>query len=313
MSKFLVVDDSTVSRRIVGHLLEKSFDCTVMYANDGVEAVECLETSGPFDCILSDLRMPRMDGLALLAVVHERFARQPVIILTAYGSEEIASLAIHGGAASYVPKLMVPSRLPHVVQTVLTASTRRKVRDHLAEHLVSQELEFNLSNDRELISAVVAELQEIGQASGAFEEQELTRIGVALEESLSNAMIHGNLEVSSELRDREDNAYEVMIRSRQETSPYCDRRIHIRGRFTPSEVRFDIADDGPGFDVSAVPDVMDPENFLKPSGRGLFLIRSFMDEVLHNSSGNTITLVKRSTVKAPQPLPFVEAGTGATV
>lgn len=313
MSKFLVVDDSAVSRRIVGHLLEKSFECTVMYANDGVEAVECLESGGPFDVILSDLRMPRMDGLALLAVVRERFARQPVIILTAYGSEEIASLAIHGGAASYVPKLMVPSRLAHVVQTVLTAGTRRKVRSHLAEHLVCQELEFNLSNERELITAVVAELQEIGQASGAFDEQQLTRIGVALEESLSNAMIHGNLEVSSELRDQDDNAYELMIRARKETPPYRDRRIRIHGRFTPSEARFVIADDGPGFDVSAVPDVMDPENFLKPSGRGLLLIRSFMDEVIHNSRGNAITLIKRSTEKVAKSLPAMQPETGVTV
>lgn len=299
MSKFLVVDDSAVSRKIVGHLLEKSFECTVVYANDGTEAVQCLEENGPFDVILSDLRMPRMDGLALLAVVRERFARQPFVILTAYGNEEIASLAIQGGAASYVPKLMVPTRLAHVVQTVLTASTRRKVRGRLAEHLVSQELEFNLSNDRELITAAVAELQEIGQASGAFEEQQLTRIGVALEESLSNAMIHGNLEVSSDLRDQGDDAYEQMIRVRQETVPYQDRRIHVRGRFTPSEVRFEISDEGPGFNVAKVPDPTDPENFLKPSGRGLLLIRSFMDEVVHNSQGNTITLVKRRAANAP--------------
>jgi anti-sigma regulatory factor (Ser/Thr protein kinase) len=55
-----------------------------------------------------------------------------------------------------------------------------------------------------------------------------------------------------------------------------------------------ITDEGPGFDLSTVPDPGDPENFLKPSGRGLLLVRSFMDEAYHNAKGNVITLVKRS-------------------
>jgi CheY-like chemotaxis protein/anti-sigma regulatory factor (Ser/Thr protein kinase) len=286
----------------VGKTLEKVFDAKVVYACDGVEAVGCLESGGPFDVILSDLRMPRMDGLALLAVVRERFPHVPFVILTAYGSEEIAFHAIQGGAASYVPKQLAPTRLRDVVQSVLTASTRRQVRAKLAQHTVSHELEFKLSNDRDLLSAVVAELQEIGQASGAYEDQELTRIGVALEESLSNAMIHGNLEISSELRASEYDTYEQLILARQQEPPYRDRRIHVRCRFTPNDVRFVIADDGPGFDVTKVPDPRDPENLLKPSGRGLLLIRSFMDEVHHNSTGNTITLVKRGkTPEADEP------------
>jgi CheY-like chemotaxis protein len=294
MGNFLVVDDTQLSRQVVGDLLLKTFDATVEYAGDGIEAVHLLETKGPFDLILSDLRMPRMDGLALLAVVRERFSCIPFVILTAFGSEEIAFHAIQAGAASYVPKQLVPHRLPDVVRTVLNAATRRQVRCRLTRHLVSHELEFSLSNERELISAVVAELQEIGQASGAFEEPDLTRIGVALEESLSNAMIHGNLEISSELRLHEDGAYEQLIRARQAAAEYRDRRIRVRCRFTPIEARFVIEDEGPGFDVSTVPDPRDPENFLNPSGRGLLLIRSFMDEAYYNSRGNSITLVKRS-------------------
>jgi anti-sigma regulatory factor (Ser/Thr protein kinase) len=106
-------------------------------------------------------------------------------------------------------------------------------------------------------------------------------------------MIHGNLEVSSELRASEDGSYEQLIIDRQQSAPFRDRCIHIKARFTPTEVRFVISDDGPGFDVTTVPDPTNPDNFLKPSGRGLLLIRSFMDEVFHNSKGNSLTLVKR--------------------
>ena len=293
MTRFLVVDDSMLARQIIGDLLQRSFSGDVVHATDGLDAVRCLEELGPFDLILSDLQMPRLDGLGLLSVVRERFPRNPFVIFTAFGNEEIAVKAIQAGAASYIPKQLVRSRLADVVRTVLTAATRRQVRDRLSRHIVAHELEFCLTNDRKLLSAVVAELQEIGQASGMFEDHQLTRIGVSLEESLLNAMIHGNLEISSELREREDDAYEQLILDRQQLSPYQDRRIYLTARFTPAEVRFVITDEGPGFNIKSVPDPCDPQNFLKPSGRGLLLIRSFMDEAFHNPTGNSITLVKR--------------------
>jgi CheY-like chemotaxis protein len=292
MTRFLVVDDSALARQIIGDLLKNTFQATVVDAVDGMDAVHCLEHEGPFDLILSDLQMPRMDGLQMLAVVRERFPKVPVVILTAFGNEEIAVKAIQGGASSYIPKQIVRSRLPDVVRTVLTASTRRQVRERLSQHVVRYDVEFSLTNDGDLISAVVAELQEIGQFSGAFADHQLTQIGVALEESLLNAMIHGNLEVSSDLRSRDDDAFEQLVLSRQQTYPYRDRRIRIHCRFLPTEVRFVITDEGPGFDIATVPDPREPENFLKPSGRGLLLIRSFMDEVYHNPVGNSITLVK---------------------
>jgi anti-sigma regulatory factor (Ser/Thr protein kinase) len=122
----------------------------------------------------------------------------------------------------------------------------------------------------------------------------LTQIGVALEEAMMNAMVHGNLEISSELRARDDDSYEQLIQVRQNESPYRERRIQVSCSFCPTEARFVISDEGPGFDIEKVPDPRDPENYLKPSGRGLLLIRSFMDEVSLNESGNSITLLKRT-------------------
>lgn len=54
-----------------------------------------------------------------------------------------------------------------------------------------------------------------------------------------------------------------------------------------------IRDEGPGFDSTSLPDPTDPVNLEKVSGRGLLLIRTFMDEVRHNPKGNEIVLVKR--------------------
>jgi anti-sigma regulatory factor (Ser/Thr protein kinase) len=56
--------------------------------------------------------------------------------------------------------------------------------------------------------------------------------------------------------------------------------------------RFVIRDEGPGFDPHKVPDPTDPENLERESGRGLLLMRSFMDSVAYNPTGNEVTLVK---------------------
>jgi len=54
-----------------------------------------------------------------------------------------------------------------------------------------------------------------------------------------------------------------------------------------------IADEGPGFDPKSLPDPRDSESLESVSGRGVMLMRLFMDEVTYNESGNSVTLVKR--------------------
>ena len=66
---------------------------------------------------------------------------------------------------------------------------------------------------------------------------------------------------------------------------------------TPSTITYIIRDEGPGFDHTDLPNPTDPENLTKLSGRGLLLIRTFMDHVEFNNTGNEITLVKHRSPK----------------
>ena len=85
-----------------------------------------------------------------------------------------------------------------------------------------------------------------------------------------------------------------MAAERQKQKPYCDRRVYVLAKDVPEGSTYVIRDEGPGFDPRKLPDPLDPENFEKVSGRGLLLIRTFMDDVRHNSKGNEITLFKRA-------------------
>ena len=125
------------------------------------------------------------------------------------------------------------------------------------------------------------------------DETELLQIGVALREALVNAIYHGNLELSSEPCARSTAASPTTTSPSAAggEAPYRDRRVRVTAVAAPPEVRYVIADEGPGFDPSALPD---PRRHLASSsassGRGLLLIRTFMDEVQHNARGNEITL-----------------------
>ena len=127
------------------------------------------------------------------------------------------------------------------------------------------------------------------------DKTKLLQIATALTEALANAVDHGNLELDSSLRDSGDNIWTRLGDERKGQRPYCDRRVYVTYRLTPSQATFVVRDEGPGFDPSTLPDPTDPENLLKPSGRGILLIRTFLDEVRFNESGNQITMVKHRT------------------
>jgi len=119
---------------------------------------------------------------------------------------------------------------------------------------------------------------------------------MALREAVLNAMHHGNLELSSSLREGDEREYHRLARERMGQLPYSGRRVYVNAVDTPTGSTYTIRDEGQGFDPSKLPDPLDPENLEKISGRGLLLIRTFMDEVTFNGRGNEIVMVKRAGV-----------------
>lgn len=115
-------------------------------------------------------------------------------------------------------------------------------------------------------------------ATAGFDEEDQHRIGMAVHESLINAISHGN---------KNDESKHVWLRYQ-----IFGDRLEIRVR-----------DEGSGFDPNGVPNPLVPENLLKVSGRGIFLIRTFMDEFRVEKiegSGTEVTMVKRRNSRPEQ-------------
>jgi CheY-like chemotaxis protein/anti-sigma regulatory factor (Ser/Thr protein kinase) len=292
MAKILVVDDSAVDRRLAGGLLSKVADYRVEFCENGAEAAAAIGHSAP-DLVITDLQMPDMDGLELVEHIKSSYSHVPVILMTSMGSEEIAVQALERGASSYVPKRKLAQDLLRIVRQVMEAAAQHRRRVDLLRGMKRSEFTFELENDSSLIPPLISHLQDSVTHMGLCDEADRLRLAIALEEALTNALFHGNLELGSELRDTNPDAYAAEVNARRSSDPYAHRRVHIDARLTRDQAVFVIRDEGPGFDLACLPNPLDPECFDKAGGRGILLMRTFMSDVQFNSTGNQVTLIKR--------------------
>jgi CheY-like chemotaxis protein/anti-sigma regulatory factor (Ser/Thr protein kinase) len=296
METILVVDDSAEARDVAaGCLVDHGMK--PLFAENGRAAVRVVEEEGP-DAVLTDLNMPEMNGLELVEYMRAEHADIPVVLMTSRGGEQAAVDALRAGALSYVPKRELRGSLCDAMRTVMAAVEAR--RSHFTPRPESGQgeshyvLGYELEGQTALVSHLQTNLQRLGLCDGT----EVFQVSTALGEAFSNAIDHGNLDIDSAVREEGIDVYSRMRQERSLVQPYRDRRVQIIERVAPDDVTYVVRDEGTGFDVATVPDPTDAENLLKASGRGLMLIRTFMDEVTFNDSGNEITMVKRRSATA---------------
>ena len=292
MPTVLIVDDSATDRLRAGGLLNHMEEIDIEYAVDGSDALVKMELHIP-DMVITDLDMPELNGLELVATMRKMYPIVPVVLMTARGSEDIAVQALRAGAASYVPKRLLSVQLADTVRQVFSIAREDRGRIRLMRRLAEQQVRFTIENDQELISSLVHFLQDAAAGMGVCDDADRIRTGVALQEALTNACYHGNLEISSTLREVDHRIYYDLARERAAIPPYSLRKIHVSARYSVDEVAFCIRDEGPGFDRRVLPNPTDPANLERACGRGLLLMQTFMDEIKYNAIGNEVTMVKR--------------------
>jgi DNA-binding response OmpR family regulator len=290
-TRVLVVDDSPLVRRLAVRIFQERPDLEPVLARDGAEALAIFADDPPAVAVI-DLDLPGVDGLELVQDVRRRHGHVPVILMTAHGSEEIAVQALRAGAANYVPKKNLVHELLETIDRVLSVLAVDRHRRRTMSCLSRRESLFEMENDPNLVTPLSNLLQEELHATGFCDRTTCVRIGVALTEALTNALFHGNLEVSSELREDEDDTFFALAEQRRSEPPYSTRRIHVRATLDRESVTYVIRDEGPGFEHRQPSLADDARNVTRIGGRGLLLIRSFMDEVTFNEPGNEIVLFK---------------------
>ena len=127
-AKILVIDDDAVACEFLQEvLLREGYDVYTL-----TSAVDALEQDlSEYDLLMSDIRMPGMDGLQLLGEVHKKWPNLPVILMTAYGSLETTMEAVSLGAWDYISKPFSPEDCRTLVKKVLEVREFRQKRMNL--------------------------------------------------------------------------------------------------------------------------------------------------------------------------------------
>ena len=162
-------------------------------------------------------------------------------------------------------------------------------------------IQFAMGNDVSLVMPIIKNIGNRIRAQHVMDEREISRVGIALHEAILNALYHGNLELDSELRQADERQFHDLAEIRRHQAPYRDRQVVVRFVLSHNAATFVIRDEGLGFDINAVADPTQGENVFRVGGRGLLMIRSFMDKVHHNVCGNQITMVKQISPAAEVP------------
>jgi DNA-binding NtrC family response regulator len=120
MAHILIVDDEERMRHLISIMLERQGH-RVAQAGDGVEALALVEER-PFDMVIADIKMPRMDGMALMTRITEMEAPCPVVIITAFATIDSAVEAMRRGAADFITKPFDEDRILLTVERTLSLS-----------------------------------------------------------------------------------------------------------------------------------------------------------------------------------------------
>jgi serine/threonine-protein kinase RsbW len=133
-------------------------------------------------------------------------------------------------------------------------ATPKPFLEDMADHQsgASRSVDTVLESTLDSVDAAESLVLELAQQSG-FEEEDLHKIGMAVREAMVNAVVHGN-------------RYNLK------------KKVHFSLRFEGGKMQIVIADEGDGFEPAELPDPLAEENLLRQSGRGLLLIKAFVDE-----------------------------------
>jgi PAS domain-containing protein len=126
--------------------------------------------------------------------------------------------------------------------------------------------------------------------------EEVNYLMICLREMLINAIEHGNLKIgfADKTRAQKDGTYFDLIQTRQQQSPYSERKVHIDYSVSGEKAVFRIQDEGEGFNHRAYLEKVragNPE--ILEHGRGLYMTLAAFDKVTYNKKGNEVTLVKQ--------------------
>ena len=286
----LIADDSVeVLDFLQEHFVKAGH--SVFCANDGEEALQIFrneEIEGVF-CALS---LPKLGGLELLKEVKSSNSRSPFVMLCPQSDTQNALNALQLGACDFIIKKIKPLELRRTLERVVSLHEGFHFSAYALDHLLQESRTLEIGNDFEGVNRIIALITQNLPSYGILIQEQLFRMNMLLKEAIENAIFHGNLELSSEMRRDNPQLFYKTAEQKRDIDPYKNRTLILQYDISRNSAKYVVRDEGKGFAHADLLDPTDPDNLLRIEGRGLIMIMNFMDEVFWNDRGNEITMVR---------------------
>ena len=289
MKILIIEDDDQLSKLLTNLLILNEYNIrSVKSAEEGWGVFS--KSPSSYDVILTDINLPGMNGIGLIERIRKEGYNIPVIVMTGYSCLDLSISALKLGAYDFIIKPFNIKVLLSSLEklTVLQEASQEAIETH---PYTSDKLQISVPTKIEHITSVISTLQSFFNAACKLYEIDATKISLCLQEALINAFIHGNLGVPSSLKEESWELFDEKVKEREAIPDYADKKVFIRYFMDKDFFYFEIEDQGDGFDPFNLPDLED-QLAMMCSGRGLLIIKSYMDEVTWNEKGNCVKMVK---------------------
>lgn len=299
----MVVDDERMNREVViANLRAAGYE--TMSAEDGQQAWITLDAApDEFDVILLDRRMPRMDGMELLARIKadERLRHIPVIMQTAYASSEDVVEGIKAGVYYYLGKPLDRRLLLSVTAAAIEEHQRfLRLRDDLAKRTTA----LTLMDTGAFRFRTLAEANTLAVALARACPRS-AHLVVGLSEIFTNAIEHGNLGITFEEKAKllAEKRWRQEVEARLDAPQNRTKQVTVTFQRLPGEVRITVHDEGAGFDWRGYMQ-LDAARAFAVHGRGIAMARQLsFDALEYRDPGNEVVCIIRDGAgEAPAPV-----------
>jgi len=288
--KVLIVEDDIVSRELLRVVVQKEgYEC--MCAEDGIQGLETFNEFLP-DIVISDIRMPRLDGIGLLKKIRQVERNVIVIIVTAHGNEQIALQTLQLGANNYIKKPIHLEELKILLSRYNNVLINKLSKADVSSLIVKRNLELVIDSDLDLVPSVSEYL--VKQVTNLYTPSELISIELGLSELLINAIEHGSFNISNE--DKKEalklNSLTQLYYERSLIPEYAERKISIDFNQNGQQCEWIISDEGNGFNYNYIPNPNFDKIVTELHGRGVFISKLQFDTIEYSGNGNIVKAIK---------------------
>jgi len=288
--KVLIVEDDIVSRELFRVVIQKEgYDC--QFAEDGIQGLEIFNEFLP-DVVISDIRMPRLDGIELLKRIRKVERNVIVIMVTAHGNEDIALQALQSGANNYLKKPVSLDELKVQLERYKSVLDNTLHKQDVSSLVKDQELNLSIESNLDYVPVLAEYLTQ--KVKHVFTPSELISLELGLSELILNAIEHGNFGITS--RDKktalEQNTLVELYNEKRNQTEFSQRKVQIKFVKNTHSCEWIIKDEGEGFDWRLLPNPDVQKSHDELQGRGVYISKLQFDDIQYLGIGNTVSAKK---------------------